>query len=174
MPYPLLSTFYLLILICIICYYHLKNLGLTSLAYYHIVTINVLPKHALSSCLSGSLLSNVHHIICNSIMPCSTVYLDPFCLSLMFCNALSPIFFIHAWLPNIINHILFIVCSVPLKEIYIFIYLFYLKAPDLEVNLETRSFRNKTKCCVILRCFGFWPGNVIYKNRLSRLAQSVR
>ena len=93
MPYPLLSTFYLLILICIICYYHLKNLGLTSLAYYHFVTINVLPKHALSSCLSGSLLSNVHHIICNSIMPCSTVYLDPFCLSLMFCNALSPIFF---------------------------------------------------------------------------------
>ena len=123
MPYPLLSTFYLLILICIICYYHLKNLGLTSLAYYHIVTINVLPKHALSSCLSGSLLSNVHHIICNSIMHCSTVYSDPFCF--FFCNFLQCIvanFFIHALLPYIIIYILFIVCFVPLNEIYIFIY----------------------------------------------------
>ena len=34
-----------------------KNLGLTSSAFYHFVTINVLPKHALSSFLSGSLLS---------------------------------------------------------------------------------------------------------------------
>ena len=119
MPYPLLSSLHLLILICIICYYNLKNLGLTSLAYYHIVTINVLPKHALSSCLSGSLLSDVHHIICYSIMHGSTVYSDPFCLSRIFCNASSPIFN-HALLPYIINSILFIVCFVPLKEKNIF------------------------------------------------------
>ena len=93
MPYPLLSSLHLPILICINYYYHLKNLGLTSLSYYHSVTVNVLLNHALSPCLSGSLLSDVHHIICYSIMHCSAVYLDPFYSSRIFCNASSPIFF---------------------------------------------------------------------------------
>ena len=127
MPYPLLSSLHLPILICINYYYHLKNLGLTSLSYYHSVTVNVLLNHALSPCLSGSLLSDVHHIICYSIMHCSAVYLDPFYSSRIFCNALSPIlFFNHALLPHTITSILFIVCFVPLKEIYIFIFLFIL------------------------------------------------
>ena len=124
MPYPLLSSLHLPILICINYYHHLKNLGLTSLSYYHSVTVNVLLNHALSPCLSGSLLSDVHHIICYSIMHCIAVYSDPFCSSRIFCNALLPIFLNQALLPHIITSILFIVCFVPLKEIYIFIYLF--------------------------------------------------
>ena len=59
MPYPLLSSLHLPILICINYYYHLKNLGLTSLSYYHSVTVNVLLNALiLSPCLSGSLLSD--------------------------------------------------------------------------------------------------------------------
>ena len=59
MPYPLLSSLQLPILICLNYYHHLKNLGLTSLSYYHSVTVNVLLNALiLSPCLSGSLLSD--------------------------------------------------------------------------------------------------------------------
>ena len=130
MPYPLLSTFYLLILICIICYYHLKNLGLTSLAYYHIVTINVLPKHALSPCLSRSLLYDVHRIICYSIMHGSTVYSDPFSPSRIFCNASSPIFN-HALLPYILYNQLHIIHrmfrATERKKYFIYLFIYFIR-----------------------------------------------
>ena len=125
MPYPLLSSLHLPILICINYYYHLKNLGLTSLSYYHSVTVNVLLNHALSPCLSGSLLSDVHHIICYSIMHCIAVYSDPFCSSRIFCNALLPIFF----KPGIVatyNHLYIIhrVFCATERNIYIYIFFF--------------------------------------------------
>ena len=129
MPYPLLSSLHLPILICINYYYHLKNLGLTSLSYYHSVTVNVLLNHALSPCLSGSLLSDVHHIICYSIMHCSAVYLDPFYSSRIFCNASSTIFFFLTMHCATYNHLYIIQCVFRVTErniyfYFIFIYLF--------------------------------------------------
>ena len=124
---PLLATLILQVALSQFFLYPYKYCScphLTSLAYYHIVTINVLPKHALSSCFSGSLLSNVHHIICNSIMHCSTVYSDPFCLSLIFCNASSPIFY--SCIVAIYNQLYIIHRMFRATERNIYFYYFYL------------------------------------------------